>query len=74
MIIADTKFEFGFDVESGDLTLIDEVGTPDSSRFWPATSTSPGVRSHRSTSSSFGTGWTPPDGTMSRRRPPSLRT
>jgi len=36
IIVADTKFEFGFDVETGDLTLIDEVGTPDSSRFWPA--------------------------------------
>ena len=36
IIVADTKFEFGFDALSGDLTLIDEVGTPDSSRFWPA--------------------------------------
>jgi phosphoribosylaminoimidazole-succinocarboxamide synthase len=36
IIVADTKFEFGFDAENGDLTLIDEVGTPDSSRFWPA--------------------------------------
>ena len=35
IIIADTKFEFGVD-ESGQLTLIDEVLTPDSSRFWPA--------------------------------------
>ncbi len=35
IIIADTKFEFGLD-ESGTLTLIDEVLTPDSSRFWPA--------------------------------------
>jgi phosphoribosylaminoimidazole-succinocarboxamide synthase len=34
IIIADTKFEFGVD-ESGQLTLIDEVLTPDSSRFWP---------------------------------------
>ena len=36
LILADTKFEFGFDRETKDLTLIDEVGTPDSSRFWPA--------------------------------------
>lgn len=35
IIIADTKFEFGLD-ESGKLYLIDEVLTPDSSRFWPA--------------------------------------
>jgi phosphoribosylaminoimidazole-succinocarboxamide synthase len=34
IIIADTKFEFGLD-ESGQLTLIDEALTPDSSRFWP---------------------------------------
>ena len=33
IIVADTKFEFGF--VGGELTLIDEVGTPDSSRFWP---------------------------------------
>jgi phosphoribosylaminoimidazole-succinocarboxamide synthase len=35
IVIADTKFEFGVD-ESGKLHLIDEVLTPDSSRFWPA--------------------------------------
>jgi phosphoribosylaminoimidazole-succinocarboxamide synthase len=35
IIIADTKFEFGLD-EGGRLTLMDEVLTPDSSRFWPA--------------------------------------
>ena len=35
IIIADTKFEFGFD-RQGVLRLIDEVLTPDSSRFWPA--------------------------------------
>jgi phosphoribosylaminoimidazole-succinocarboxamide synthase len=35
IIIADTKFEFGLD-EQGALYLIDEVMTPDSSRFWPA--------------------------------------
>jgi phosphoribosylaminoimidazole-succinocarboxamide synthase len=37
IIIADTKFEFGLDAR-GTLTLIDEVLTPDSSRFWPADS------------------------------------
>jgi phosphoribosylaminoimidazole-succinocarboxamide synthase len=35
IIIADTKFEFGYD-RAGTLRLIDEVMTPDSSRFWPA--------------------------------------
>jgi phosphoribosylaminoimidazole-succinocarboxamide synthase len=35
ILIADTKFEFGVD-EQGDLVLIDEVLTADSSRFWPA--------------------------------------
>jgi phosphoribosylaminoimidazole-succinocarboxamide synthase len=35
IIIADTKFEFGTD-ENGKLILIDEILTPDSSRFWPA--------------------------------------
>jgi phosphoribosylaminoimidazole-succinocarboxamide synthase len=41
IIIADTKFEFGLD-ERGTLTLIDEVLTPDSSRFWPADQYQPG--------------------------------
>ncbi len=41
IIIADTKFEFGLD-EKGVLHLMDEVLTPDSSRFWPADSYVPG--------------------------------
>ncbi|MGA3162917.1 MAG: phosphoribosylaminoimidazolesuccinocarboxamide synthase [Verrucomicrobiota bacterium] len=40
IIIADTKFEFGLD--NGKLILIDEVLTPDSSRFWPADQYQPG--------------------------------
>jgi phosphoribosylaminoimidazole-succinocarboxamide synthase len=40
IIIADTKFEFGF--LDGQLLLIDEVLTPDSSRFWPADQYQPG--------------------------------
>ena len=40
IIIADTKFEFG--MVDGRLTLIDEVLTPDSSRFWPAEGYAPG--------------------------------
>jgi phosphoribosylaminoimidazole-succinocarboxamide synthase len=41
IIIADTKFEFGLD-DNDRLVLIDEVLTPDSSRFWPADSYRPG--------------------------------
>jgi phosphoribosylaminoimidazole-succinocarboxamide synthase len=41
IIIADTKFEFGLD-EDGKLVLIDEVLTPDSSRFWPTERYRPG--------------------------------
>ncbi len=42
IIIADTKFEFGLD-DDGNVVLIDEVLTPDSSRFWPADSYRPGI-------------------------------
>jgi phosphoribosylaminoimidazole-succinocarboxamide synthase len=42
IIIADTKFEFGVD-QAGDLFLIDEALTPDSSRFWPVASYKPGI-------------------------------
>jgi phosphoribosylaminoimidazole-succinocarboxamide synthase len=42
IIIADTKFEFGTD-SAGNLILIDEVLTPDSSRFWPIASYKPGI-------------------------------
>jgi phosphoribosylaminoimidazole-succinocarboxamide synthase len=40
IILADTKFEFGF--SGGELILVDEVLTPDSSRFWPADRHEPG--------------------------------
>ncbi|MFL2546036.1 MAG: phosphoribosylaminoimidazolesuccinocarboxamide synthase [Candidatus Rariloculaceae bacterium] len=42
IIVADTKFEFGLD-DDGALYLIDELFTPDSSRFWPVESYSPGT-------------------------------
>ena len=42
IIIADTKFEFGLDA-NGDLVLMDEVLTPDSSRYWPADSYQAGI-------------------------------
>jgi phosphoribosylaminoimidazole-succinocarboxamide synthase len=45
LIVADTKLEFGRD-SAGTLVLADEVLTPDSSRFWPADSYSPGRPQH----------------------------
>lgn len=42
IILADTKFEFGIDPESGELVLADEALTPDSSRYWPADEWEPG--------------------------------
>ncbi|HLE71471.1 MAG TPA: phosphoribosylaminoimidazolesuccinocarboxamide synthase [Vicinamibacteria bacterium] len=42
ILIADTKFEFGLDPQSEELYLIDEVMTPDSSRFWPKDRYRPG--------------------------------
>src|SRR4051795_6127215 len=66
IILADTKFEFGLDAD-GELTLGDEVCTPDSSRFWPADGYEPG-RSQPSVDKQYvrdwasGPGWdkTPP--------------
>jgi phosphoribosylaminoimidazole-succinocarboxamide synthase len=42
ILLADTKFEFGLDPGSGELLLVDEVLTPDSSRFWDAATYEPG--------------------------------
>jgi phosphoribosylaminoimidazole-succinocarboxamide synthase len=42
LILADTKFEWGFDNETGELLLVDEVLTPDSSRYWSVETYSPG--------------------------------
>lgn len=42
LILADTKFEWGFDDRTGELLLVDEVLTPDSSRFWSQQSYRPG--------------------------------
>ena len=41
IILADTKFEFGL-TDDGELLLIDEMMTPDSSRYWPADQYAPG--------------------------------
>jgi phosphoribosylaminoimidazole-succinocarboxamide synthase len=42
LILADTKFEWGFDDRTGELLLVDEVLTPDSSRYWSAEDYRPG--------------------------------
>jgi phosphoribosylaminoimidazole-succinocarboxamide synthase len=42
ILLADTKFEFGIEPSTGELLLIDEALTPDSSRFWDASSYAPG--------------------------------
>ena len=71
IIIADTKFEFGR-TKDGEIILIDEVMTPDSSRFWPADGYRRAGRSPASTSSRCATGSMssamPAAGTAMRRR------
>ena len=42
ILLTDTKFEFGIDAATGELLLIDEALTPDSSRFWDASTYEPG--------------------------------
>jgi len=42
ILLADTKFEFGIDETTGDIVLIDEALTPDSSRFWDGATYEPG--------------------------------
>jgi phosphoribosylaminoimidazole-succinocarboxamide synthase len=42
LILADTKFEWGYDRKTGELLLVDEVLTPDSSRYWPQARYQPG--------------------------------
>jgi phosphoribosylaminoimidazole-succinocarboxamide synthase len=63
IIIADTKFEFGLDPD-GTLVLMDEVLTPDSSRYWPVEGYVEALAATRpaTTSSSCATGWSRPQG------------
>src|SRR6187431_3337637 len=56
IILADTKFEFGIERETGELLLIDEILTPDSSRFWDASDYEPG-RSQASFDKQFVRDW-----------------
>jgi phosphoribosylaminoimidazole-succinocarboxamide synthase len=76
IIIADTKFEFGRTKE-GEIILIDEVMTPDSSRFWPADGYRPGkpqpsFDKHRCATGSMSSAM-PAAGTAKRRRPAAAR-
>jgi len=68
IIVADTKFEFGFDPASGDLVLADEVLTPDSSRFWDAATYRPG-RAQESFDKQYVRDWL--EGTGWDKRPPA---
>ncbi len=69
IIIADTKFEWG--LVDGQLTLIDEVLTPDSSRFWPADQYAPG-RGQPSFDKQFVRDWLETTGWDKNSPPPSL--
>ncbi len=80
IILADTKFEFGLlpgrpstggSVADGDLLLIDEVMTPDSSRFWPAAGYQPG-RSQPSFDKQFVRDWLNTSGWDKNSAPPEL--
>lgn len=70
IIIADTKFEFGFD-ENGRLTLGDEIFTPDSSRFWDAECYSVGT-SPKSYDKQFVRDWLIKEGLNGKEPAPTL--
>ena len=69
IILADTKFEFG--KLDGEILLIDEVLTPDSSRFWPADDYEPG-RSQRSFDKQFVRDWLETTGWDKNSPPPAM--
>ena len=69
IIIADTKFEFG--QVDGQILLIDEVLTPDSSRFWPADQYAPG-RGQPSFDKQFVRDWLSASGWDKNSPPPAL--
>ena len=71
VIVADTKVEFGF--SQGELILIDEVGTPDSSRFWPADGYAPG-RTQESFDKQYVRDWLDTSGWDREPPPPELPT
>jgi phosphoribosylaminoimidazole-succinocarboxamide synthase len=69
ILIADTKFEWG--IVDGDVILIDEVLTPDSSRFWPADQYAPG-RGQPSFDKQFVRDWLSASGWDKNSPPPAL--
>lgn len=69
IILADTKFEFG--ILDGDVLLIDEVMTPDSSRFWPQDDYEPG-RSQASFDKQYVRDWLSASGWDKNSEPPAL--
>ena len=69
LLLADTKYEFG--LIDGELILIDEVMTPDSSRFWPADDYEPG-RSQRSFDKQYVRDWLSTVGWDKNSPPPEL--
>lgn len=73
ILLADTKFEFGRAAAGGPLVLGDEVLTPDSSRFWPATEWEPG-RAQRSYDKQYVRDWlgSPESGWDRATAPPAL--
>ena len=68
LILVDTKYEFG--LYQGELTLIDEIFTPDSSRFWPLATYAPG-KSQPSLDKQFVRDWL--ESTGWNKRPPAPR-
>jgi phosphoribosylaminoimidazole-succinocarboxamide synthase len=71
LILADTKFEFGRDARTGEVLLVDEVLTPDSSRYWPLDGYAPGG-SQPSFDKQFVRDWLERSGWDKASPPPSL--
>jgi len=71
LLLADTKFEFGFALDTNDLLLIDEVLTPDSSRYWDVTQWLPG-REPASFDKQFVRNWLDESGWDKESPPPVL--
>jgi phosphoribosylaminoimidazole-succinocarboxamide synthase len=71
LLLADTKFEFGFSLDTNELLLIDEVLTPDSSRYWDVTQWLPG-REPASFDKQFVRNWLDESGWDKESPPPVL--
>jgi phosphoribosylaminoimidazole-succinocarboxamide synthase len=71
LILADTKFEWGFDERTGELLLVDEVLTPDSSRYWSRETYRPGGP-QASFDKQFVRDWLEATGWDKNSRPPAL--